>query len=132
MRFKGSFGSHVAELPPLDEPPLLLVEPPLDEPPLLLVLPPLDEPPLLDVLPLEEPPLLLVPASFVSCFAAGGFDGGSFWLSPSGSALFTLLTVPPGSSSTGASAHAARTATTEKAETRPISLSEDPPEESND
>ena len=131
MRFSGSFGSQVAELPPLEEPPLLLVDAPL-EPPLLLVLP-LEEPPLLDVLPLDEPPLLLlVPASFVSCFAAGGFDGGSFWLSPSGSALFTLLVVPPGSSSTGASAHAARTATTENAETRPISLSEDPPEESND
>ena len=53
-------------------------------------------------------------------------------LSPSGSALFTLLVVPPGSSSTGASAQAAMTATNVKAETRPRSLREDPPEESND
>jgi hypothetical protein len=74
-----------------------------------------------------------VPASFGSSFgAAGGFDGGSVWLSCSGSALFTWLVAPPGSSSTGASAQAARTATTAKPDTRPRSLSEDPPEESSD
>jgi|SRR5687768_264951 len=128
-RLIGSFGSHVVDVPPLEDPPLLLVDP-LDEPPLLLV-DPLDEPPLDDVVPLDEPPLLLVLFGS-SFFGAGGFDGGSVWLSCSGSALFTLLVVPPGSSSTGASAHAARTAMTAKPDTRPRSLREDPPEESND
>jgi hypothetical protein len=113
------------EDPPLDEPPLLLVDPLLDPPLLLLDVEPL----LLLVAPLLE--LLLVPASFVSCFGAGGFDSGSFWLSCSGSALFTLLVVPPEYSSTGASAHAPMAATRAMPDVMTASLSEIPPETSD-
>jgi len=130
----GSFGSQLPPVPPLEEPPLLDDVDPLDDPPLLDEVLPL----LLLVEPLLDPPLLLVapllldvePASADCVF--GGFDGGSFWLSPSGSAFFVSCVTPPGSSSTGDCAHAARMAPREPAATRPTSLSEECPEPSDE